>query len=322
MGLRLAIGLIVAMGAGAQMATAGSLDTKLDTQGHRGARGLLPENTLPAFKKAIDVGMVTLELDTGVTSDGIVVVSHDRRLTPEITRGPDGEWLADPTPAIHDLTYAELQTYDIGRIKPGSRYARNFADQQPIDGTRFPKLSEVLALGKAAGRPVRYNIETKISPLQPAETLGPEDFADAVLAVLREAGALSHATIQSFDFRTLQHVRQVEPEVTTVYLTAQQGWLDNIKRGQDGPSPWTAGFDLDDHDGSVPRLIQAMGGDVWSPYFREVTAENIAEAHALGLKVVVWTVNDPDDMRRLIELGVDGIISDYPDRLAEVAGGA
>jgi glycerophosphoryl diester phosphodiesterase len=306
-----------AMGMTMQSSLAGSLDT----QGHRGARGLLPENTLPAFRKAIDTGMMTLELDAGVTKDGVVVVSHDRRLTPAITRGPDGKWLTPPTPAIRELTYAELQAYDIGRIDPSSRYAGNFPDQQPIDGTRFPKLSEVLALGQAAGRPLSYNIETKISPEHPDETLAPAAFADAVLAVLREAGALGDATIQSFDFRTLQHVQKVAAAVTTVYLTAQQNWGDNIQRGKPGVSAWTAGFDIDDHGGSIPRLIDAAGGKVWSPFYREVDAASIAEAHQLGLKVVVWTVNDPDDMRAMLALGVDGIISDYPDRLARVAGG-
>lgn len=294
---------------------------ELDTQGHRGARGLLPENTLPAFQKAIDAGMVTLELDAGVTRDGVVVVSHDRRLTPAITRGPDGRWLTPPTPAIRDFTYAELLVYDIGRIDPSSRYARNFPDQQPIDGTRLPRLEDVLKLGQGAGRPVRYNIETKISPEHPDETMGPVEFAEAVLAVLRAHAALDAATIQSFDFRTLQHVQKAAPEVTTVYLTAEQSWADNIRRGQPGPSPWTAGFDVDDHGGSIPRLVRAAGGKVWSPYFREVDAAGVAEAHRLGLKVVVWTVNEPADMRAMIDLGVDGIISDYPDRLAEVARG-
>ena len=293
----------------------------LDTQGHRGARGLLPENTLPAFRKAIDLGMATLELDTGVTKDGVVVVWHDRRLTPAITRGPDGQWLREPTPAIHDLTYADLQTYDVGRIDPSSRNARNFPEQQPVDGTRFAKLEEVLQLGKSAGRPVRYNIETKLSPEHPDETLAPADFAEAVLAVLRANDATRDATIQSFDFRTLQHVQKVAPEVTTVYLTSQQSWGDNIRTGQPGVSPWTAGFDIDDHGGSIPKLVKAAGGDVWSPFFREVDAASIAEAHALGLKVVVWTVNEPADMRAMIALGVDGVISDYPDRLAAVVAG-
>jgi glycerophosphoryl diester phosphodiesterase len=303
------------------MVMASAAAAGLDTQGHRGARGLLPENTLPAFQKAIDLGMATLELDTGVTKDGVVVVSHDRRLTPAITRGPDGKWLTPPTPAIHDLTYAELQTYDIGRIDPSSRYARSFSDQQPIDGTRFPKLEEVLKLGQSAGRPIRYNIETKISPDHPDETLGPVEFAEALLAVLRAHDATRDATVQSFDFRTLRHVQKVAPEVTTVYLTAQQSWGDNIQRGKPGVSAWTAGFDIDDHGGSIPQLIHAAGGAVWSPYFREVDAAGVAEAHRLGLKVVVWTVNDLDDMRAMLALGVDGIISDYPDRLAAVAAG-
>jgi glycerophosphoryl diester phosphodiesterase len=269
---------------------------------------------------AIESGMTTLELDTGVTSDGVVVVAHDRRMNPDITRGPDGAWLTEPTPTIHSVSFEELLGYDVGRIKPDSRYAGNFPDQQPVDGTRMPPLAAVLELGKSAGRAIRYNIETKLSPEHPDETLPPEAFADAVLGVLRQADALARATIQSFDWRTLQHVQKVAPEVPTVYLTAEQSWADNVRRGQPGPSPWTAGFDIDEH-GSLPKLVKAAGGAIWSPFFRELTPESLAEAHQLGLKVVVWTVNEEAEMRRLIEMGVDGVISDYPDRLARVAAG-
>src|SRR6476619_3199486 len=110
-----------------------------DLQGHRGARGLAPENTLPAFEKAIALGVTTLELDAAVTRDGVVVISHDPRVTPEIARGPDGNWIEGKPPEIHDLTYAELMKYDVGRLKPGTNYAKSFPDQVPVDGTRIPR---------------------------------------------------------------------------------------------------------------------------------------------------------------------------------------
>src|SRR5690349_5307669 len=134
----------------------------LDIQGHRGARGLAPENTLPAFARALSIGVTTLELDCAVTKDGVVVVSHDSTLNPDITRAPDGQWLRGEGPPIRDFTYDELQRYDVGRIKPGSAYEKRFAQQQAVDGTRMPRLSDVFALARrAANNHVRFNIETK-----------------------------------------------------------------------------------------------------------------------------------------------------------------
>ena len=137
----------------------------LDLQGHRGARGLAPENTLPAFATALSLGVTTLELDTGITKDGVVVISHNTTLNPDITRDRAGQWLGGPGPAIYNLTFPELQQYDVGRIKPGTDYAKQFPEQKAVDGTRIPRLAELFALVKKSGNEqIRFNIETKLSP--------------------------------------------------------------------------------------------------------------------------------------------------------------
>ena len=137
----------------------------LDLQGHRGARGHAPENTLPGFERALAIGVDTLELDVGVTRDGVVVIHHDRRLNPDVARGPDGKWVTAPAPTIHSLSFHELQAYDVGRIRPGSEYAQRFPHQKPIDGTRIPRLEELFAAVKHTK--VRFNIETKLVPEAP-----------------------------------------------------------------------------------------------------------------------------------------------------------
>jgi glycerophosphoryl diester phosphodiesterase len=292
----------------------------LDIQGHRGARGLAPENTLPAFARALSLGVTTLELDCAVTRDGVVVVSHDRALIPDLARTPDGKWLAGPGPRIRDLTYEQLQRYDVGRIRPDTAYARRFPDQQPVDGTRVPRLADVFALVKRSGnRAVRFNIETKISPLAPEETTDPEDFTRRLIATVRSAGMEERTVIQSFDWRTLAIVQREAPTIPTVYLSAQQDFINNIEGGR-RMSRWTAGLHVSRLGGSIPRMVKAAGGAVWSPYYQELTPESAKEAQELGLKVVPWTVNAPEDMKRLIEWGVDGIISDRPDILRRVAG--
>ena len=287
-----------------------------DLEGHRGTRGHRPENTLPAFALALSIGVDTLELDTGITKDGVVVISHNRSLSPDITKGPDGAYLSAPGPAIHDLTFAELRRYDVGAIRPGSDYARQFPDQLPVPGTTLPTLDELARLvAKSGNARVRFNIETKLSPLAPDETVDPETFARRLVEVVRKSGIAPRTMIQSFDWRTLKIVQKIAPEIPTVCLTLERGPDDTIQRGKPGASPWTAGLDVDDFGGSVPRLVKAAGCAVWSPLFRDVTDAALAEAKSLGLQTVVWTVDAPDDMDALIARGVDGIITDYPDRL-------
>jgi glycerophosphoryl diester phosphodiesterase len=298
--------------------------TVIDVQGHRGARGLKPENTLPAFARALALGVSTLELDVGVTRDGVVVVHHDIYLNPDTTRNAAGIWLETPVNrafSISALTYAQLQTYDVGRLKPDTAYQKRYPDQQAIDNTKIPRLRDVLDLVKKSGNnTVTISIETKLSPLEPQATLPPEAFVDAVLKVLAETGMASRVILQSFDWRTLRYAQKVAPYLPTVYLSAQQKFLDNIANADDKPSPWTAGFNIQKHK-TVPAMVQAAGGWLWSPYYGDATAENIAEAKALGLKVVVWTVNDVKQMEKMLDFGVDGIISDRPDIALKVVRG-
>jgi glycerophosphoryl diester phosphodiesterase len=300
------------------MTIAGS-STAFDLQGHRGARGLAPENTIEAFTHALGIGVTTLEFDLGMTKDGVLVVHHDEWLNPDTTRDASGRFLSQRGPAIHALTLEEVKRYDVGRLKPGTPYAARFSTQRPVDGARIPALTEVFDLVRRVGAGhMRFNIETKITPTSGTDVPPPEAFAASVANAIRAAGLTGRAAVQSFDWRTLAVLRHIAPEIERVCLTSEQGGDDTIRRGKSGPSPWTAGLDIDDHGGSVPRLVAAADCAVWSPYFRDVTGETLAEAHALRLKVIPWTVNERADMERLIALGVDGIISDYPDRLRAV----
>ena len=301
------------------VAMLGGCATTFDLQGHRGARGLMPENTLPAFARAMEIGVTTLELDTSITKDGVVVITHDSRLNPDITRLTDGKWLETPVDrgvSILSLTVDELQQFDVGRIKPGSKYAERHPEQQAVDGTRIPKLADLFALVRKSGNArVRFNIETKISPFERDLTPAPEAFVDALLGVITAEKMGSRVSIESFDWRTLKIIQQRAPNIPTVYLSAQQKFLDTINaEGREG-SAWTAGMNVREYGGSVARMVNAAGGAVWSPYFGDVDEAKIREAQALGLKVVVWTVNQMKDIERMLAWKVDGIISDYPDRM-------
>lgn len=290
----------------------------LDLQGHRGARGLAPENSLPAFEQAIDLGVTTLEMDAAITRDGVVVIHHDLALNPAYARDAQGRWLDQPSAPIHALTWAELQTYDIGRLKPGTRYGSNHPAQRAIDGTRIPRLADLFERVQRGGHDrVRFAIEIKTSPLQPDATQPPEAFAERLVAEIRKAGMQRRTQIMSFDWRGLQVVQRIAPEIPTVYLSAQQSWLDNVGAGKAADSPWTAGFQHREHR-SVPRMIKAAGGRIWSVFHGDLSPELLREARELGIRVLVWTVNDAPTMERLLDWGVDGLITDRPDIAMDV----
>ncbi len=286
-----------------------------DLQAHRGGRALQPENTLAAFANAQRLGVDTLELDIGVTADGVVVVAHDPALNPAIARDADGRWLAATGPTIRSLTLEQLQRYDVGRIDPASNYAKNFARQQPRDGERIPTLAALFAQVKAqpGGEALRFNIETKIDPTRPDDTASPEAMVRALLAAIDAAGMGSRVTIQSFDWRALALVGKLAPQLPRAYLSSSRTLKD---------SRWTAGL-VAAEAGSVPQLVKAAAGEgkapvIWSPNFNELTPELLKEAHALGLQVLPWTVNQREQMQRLIEWGVDGLITDDPALLREL----
>ncbi len=273
----------------------------LGLQGHRGARGLFPENTIEGFRAALALGIDAFELDVGMTADGVVVVSHDLQLNPDITRDASGHWLSVPGPALRDLTSAALAGFDVGRLRPGSVYAAQFPLQQPVDGARIPTLRDVLRIDAAT----RFMIELKTDPRYPVRTATPAELADAALAVIDAAEAAPRIVLESFDWRGPRYVRRARPDIRLAWLTRPETVRD-AHLWWDGPHP-------SDFGGSTPRVVAAEGGPIWAPEHTGLTQDMVAEAHDLGLYVLPWTVNDPAAMRRLISWGADGLITDRPD---------
>jgi len=284
-----------------------------DAQGHRGARGLAPENTIAGFEQALAIGVSTLEFDVVLSAEGVPVVSHDTAPNPDITRDANGQWLKSRGRPFNTLNLDEIAAFDVGRINPGSRYARDFPSQLPIDGERIPTLSDVFKRVKdLKAHQTRFNIELKLNPNRPRESPEPAEFVRAVLEVIQRHGMASRTTIQSFDWRVLQEVHRVAPNMPLSYLSAQLPRFDTLSTGD-----WTHGLKLASFE-DAPSMVAAAGGKLWSPNFRDLSQPVLAKARELNLRVIPWTVNEIPDMGRLIDWGVDGIITDYPDRLRSV----
>jgi len=298
---------------------------------HRGGAGLRPENTLAAFAHALDLGVDGFELDVHVAKDGAVVVFHDDRLKHEIVRDSNGAWIEKPGPLLKDLTYAELQSYDIGRLLPNSAYAKRYPDYMPCDGEHISRLADVIFLMKRQGGNERLWIELKTNFTDRSQTASPQDMAEAVVRVLKREKFLDRAVLVGFDWPALIAAKKLEPKLICWFTTLPQSWFgDAPPPKEDGPppkaeleglramernaAPWTGGFDRSKY-GSVIKAAKAAGADGWFPYFADVTADTVSQARDEGLAVGAWTVNAVNDIRRLAELGVDGLCTDYPDRL-------
>jgi glycerophosphoryl diester phosphodiesterase len=258
--------------------------------GHRGARSLYPENTIPGFQAALEAGVRHFEIDVGMTRDGLAVISHDAVLSPDLTRTQDGRWIEAGHIAIKRLDFAELQRFDVGRARPGSKTAKRFPRQVPMDGATIPTLEDVLRLDSEA----RWTIEVKTYFNRPRLTWAPERLVEAVAEIVDRVGAAKRVTVQSFDWRGPRHLRQMRPDLAYAWLTARN------------TRAWRGG------QARLPYTVVEEGGGTWTPQFRELTPALLDRAHAAGLRVVPWTVNAPADIVRLAKWGVDGLITDDP----------
>ena len=245
--------------------------------GHRGARALLPENTIRGFEYAIQAGADYLEMDVAVTKDDVVVVSHDPYINPEICRGPR------PSASVRDLTLSEVKAHDCGSLK-NPRFPR----QGLLPGARIPTLDEVLSL--FARFEIQFNIEIKSFPARPELAPPPDTFAKLVLEVIRKHRLELRCIVQSFDFRTLHAMNRLAQEVRLAAL-----WEGEARPFVD--------------------ITSDAGVGIVAPFFKLVTAEQVKAAHAAQLEVIPWTANTPEDWQKLIDAGVDAIITDDPAAL-------
>lgn len=305
LGALLALAVLVAPPASAQPA-------EFDLQAHRGGRGETTEESLRAFAKSLELGVSTLELDIGITKDSEPLVWHDPTIDAEKCADTAPAFAGDPAypyvgKRVHDLTLAQIRTLDCGK-----RLAE-FPDAEVVRGNKIATLPDVFALTDSYHAGVRFNVETKVEADKPDASAGPQEFVDVILAAVRSAGKVDRVEIQSFDWRTLPMVRRAEPSIPLVALYNEQTWAPG--------SPWLNGIDAAVvGDPMIGALL--VGANMVSPNYALVTGKAYADhAHALGLKVIPWTVNDAGAMRTQIGYGVDGIITDFPTRLRGVMAG-
>lgn len=287
--------------------------------GHRGARGLYPENTLEGFRAAIGWGVDAIEMDVCVSADDVLVLSHDLALNPCLARDAEGNWLRAPTPAIRSLTRAELSEINVGAPNPACLRARRWPEQRALPHAGIPALSEVVELAAEMGaHEIIFNIELKSDPYQPGLTPGAGEFAALLLEETDRLGIGERLFLQSFDWNLLAALRELRPVLEPGHLTARRPGFDTLASRNGAPSAWTGGLEIGDFGGSIPRLVRAAGGTVWSSDHRDLTPGNIVEARELGLRIYTWTVNEETEMERLLQAGVDAITTDYPPRLRKV----
>ena len=283
--------------------------------GHRGARGDLPENTLESFKYLFDNAINAYETDILISKDLIPVITHDFRLDPSLTKDKEGNWIKDENIKIFDLTYDEISKFDVGSLNKLTRYGRRFVNQRSLENQKIPKLSELLELSsKNVLQNLLINLEIKSTPDEKNLTPDPKDLVQIVLNEINNSNLKDKIIISSFDWRILREVKNQSPEIPRAYLTFQQEKGMKIKKTIYSKSPWidhiplTIVYDL-------PKIIKELGGSAWHPYYKDINKKAVKDAHDNNLPVNVWTVNDEDDMLKMIEYGVDGIMTDYPLRL-------
>ena len=285
--------------------------------GHRGARGDLPENTLESFKYLFENNINAYETDILISKDLVPVITHDFRLDPSLTKDNEGNWIEDENIKIFDLTYEELSKFDVGSVNKLSRYGRRFINQKKLENQRIPKLSELLEMSsKNKSEKLLINLEIKSTPEEENLTPEPEDTVKLIMNDINESSLKDKIIVSSFDWRTLSVIKNQYPEIPRAYLTQHLTGI-NINQTIYNRSPWLSFLPYyEDHE--LPKIIKSQGGKAWHPYRKDITKELVDISHQEDLPVNVWTVNKEYEMLKMIEYGVDGIMTDYPLRLKEL----
>lgn len=307
----LAAAVTVALGAGALVAPVQAApSSSFDLQSHRGGRGEHTEESLYGFARSIELGVTTLELDVVLTKDAVPLIWHDPTVQADkcsdtAPATPGDKQFPYVGKVIHDLTYAQVQTLVCGKKLAKFPAAKAVPDNRIAT---LPKLFDLAA--RYQGNALRFNIETKIEAEERAKSAEPQAFVTKILSAARAAGVLDRIAIQSFDWRSLPLVRAQAPSVPLVALYDATTWKKN--------SAWLGPVSYEKFDGDVVRAVKAAGFEILSPDYELSDRKTVTAAHAAGLKVIPWTVNESADMRAQLALGVDGIITDYPTRLRGV----
>jgi glycerophosphoryl diester phosphodiesterase len=307
---------------------------------HRGGSGLWPENTIEAFHNSIDLGVDGIELDVHLSLDGVLVVHHDEALKLAIARDSAGKWIEKPTPLIKDLTFDALRAYDVGRLRPGTKYSDRYPEQASIDGALIPSLDEVIHLIKSRAKPgFRLYLELKTALFAPETGADPVELTKSAINCVQAHSFESQVTYISFEWLTLRTIKELQPDAECRFTTFPFRWIDpdyplsdkdqpsaaskQLRALSKAGSTWTDGIDWREQPGKnfaekTINSIKAAGGEGWFAYFMDVTEETMALANELDLKVSVWTVDLQEDMKRLADLGVEAILTDQPKRLIEI----
>jgi glycerophosphoryl diester phosphodiesterase len=280
--------------------------------GHRGARGVLPENTLESFKYLFENNIHAYETDILISKDFIPVITHDFRLDPSYTKDINDNWIEDENIKIIDLTYDQILQFDVGTLNKLSKYGRKFINQKSLQNQKIPKLSELLKLtSDNIVEDLLINLEIKSTPIEKNLTPEPDEMVKIIIDEVSRSNLEDRIIYSSFDWRVLREIKERDSKIPRAYLTS--GARGKIY----DKSPWLDFTPL--HNGvELPELIKALGGSAWHPNYKDVNKEIVQISHDKGLPVNVWTVNRESDMLRMIDYGVDGIMTDYPLKLKEL----
>lgn len=297
----------------------------LTIYGHRGARGLMPENTIPALHRALDEGVDFVDLDVVMTKDDVLVALHDLVLNRDITRDKKGKWLKKIV-VVKNINFKKLRTYDVGEIKPKTAYRALFPAQKNIKYSKIPSLRAAIRYVKnKVGNKVGFQFEIKTDPTLPNISVEPQKIVSQLVNLMEEEGITKRSKIQAYDGRCLVFLHQINPKINSALITDLDKENNMLNQDPVIAGKWTAGKLLKDHHNSIPELILALGGHSWDAEDLELTKEKVQKAHEVGLEVVAWSWPERTGkefdlalLRKLIDMGVDGIITDRPDLIKRV----